>query len=253
MAEVDGVGPPEVTSTLAESEEEDLQSPLEVPRPKRAQGQWELGYREPLTPQEQNKRNQDGLDVYDRIIHHYAVNGWDSIDPADLTGRFRWYGLYTQRPEEDKMFMMRVRVPGGQLSAEQLLAVAGIARRLGGGVVDVTAGQNFQFHNRRDRCVRVSRRHSLCPGREPSSDRHQGVLQPAPQIQDLDHRMHPSLWLRRGERHRRRGPPRRGPRRLRRARWWRAVYHAAHGSEPRGLCPPGGAGRGLRGDNPALS
>ncbi|HXO66534.1 MAG TPA: nitrite/sulfite reductase [Candidatus Dormibacteraeota bacterium] len=149
MAEVDGVGPPEVTSTLAESEEEEAESPLEVPRPKRAQGQWELGYREPLTPQEQNKRNQDGLDVYDRIIHHYAVNGWDSIDPADLTGRFRWYGLYTQRPEEDKMFMMRVRVPGGQLSAEQLLAVAGIARRLGGGVVDVTDRQNFQFHNLR--------------------------------------------------------------------------------------------------------
>ena len=61
--EVDATAVP-VTSTLAESEEEYLASPLEVPRAKRAQGQWEMGYREPLTPQEQNKRNQAGLDVY---------------------------------------------------------------------------------------------------------------------------------------------------------------------------------------------
>ena len=154
MADVESRGVPDVTSTLAESEEEEVASPLEVPRPKRAQGQWEMGYREPLTPQEQNKRNQDGLDVYERIINDYAVNGWDSIDPADLSGRFRWYGIYTQRPEEDKMFMMRVRVPGGQLTADQLGAVAAIARRWGGGVLDVTDRQNFQFHNLRIEDVR---------------------------------------------------------------------------------------------------
>jgi sulfite reductase (ferredoxin) len=154
MADVESRGVPDVTSTLAESEEEEVESALEVPRPKRAQGQWEMGYREPLTPQEQNKRNQDGLDVYERIINDYAVNGWDSIDPADLSGRFRWYGIYTQRPEEDKMFMMRVRVPGGQLTADQLGAVAAIARRWGGGVLDVTDRQNFQFHNLRIEDVR---------------------------------------------------------------------------------------------------
>ena len=140
---------PETGGTLAESEEDTLlqDSPLEIPRPKRAQGQWALGYLEPLTPQESNKRNQDGLDVFERIIHQYAREGWDSIDPADLSGRFRWYGLYTQRPEEDKMFMMRIRIPGGQLTAEQLDACAGLARRWGKGVVDVTDRQNFQFHN----------------------------------------------------------------------------------------------------------
>ncbi|HEY8740897.1 MAG TPA: nitrite/sulfite reductase, partial [Candidatus Dormibacteraeota bacterium] len=121
--------------------------PVEIPLPKRAQGQWGLGYREPLTPQEQNKRNQDGLDVYDRIVNEYSVAGWDSIDPADLSGRFRWYGLYTQRPEEDKRFMMRVRVTGGQLNSEQLVACADIADRWGKGVIDVTDRQNFQFHN----------------------------------------------------------------------------------------------------------
>jgi sulfite reductase (ferredoxin) len=150
MTEGNGQHPEvEPSGTLAESEEETLleSSPLEIPRPKRAQGQWALGYLEPLTPQETNKRNQDGLDVYDRIVNKYAKEGWDTIDPADLTGRFRWYGLYTQRPEEDKMFMMRVRIPGGQLTAEQLDACASIARRWGKGVMDVTDRQNFQFHN----------------------------------------------------------------------------------------------------------
>ena len=120
---------------------------VEIPRPARAQGQWGLGYLEPLTPQEQNKRNQDGLDVYDRIVNVYAREGYDAIDPADLTGRFRWYGLYTQRPEEDRMFMMRVRLTGGQLTSEQLIACASIAERWGKGVIDITDRQNFQFHN----------------------------------------------------------------------------------------------------------
>jgi sulfite reductase (ferredoxin) len=132
-----------VTSTLAEADEE----ALEIPRPKRAQGQWGLGYLEPLTPSESNKRNQDGLDVYTRIVNEYSIHGYDAIDPADLNGRFRWYGLYTQRPEEDKRFMMRVRVSGGILTAEQLDACAEISRRWGGGVIDVTDRQNFQFHN----------------------------------------------------------------------------------------------------------
>jgi sulfite reductase (ferredoxin) len=131
--------------------DEDVQfeqdAPLEIPRPKRAQGQWGLGYMEPLTPQEQNKRNQDGLDVYDRIVNEYSVKGWDAIDPADLSGRFRWYGLYTQRPEEDQRFMMRVRITGGQLNSEQLVACADIAERFGKGVIDVTDRQNFQFHH----------------------------------------------------------------------------------------------------------
>ncbi len=129
------------TSTLPDT--------VEIPVAKRAQGQWGMGYREPLTLSEQNKRNQDGLDVYDRIVNHYARAGWDAIDAADLSGRFRWYGLYTQRPESDRLFMMRVRISGGQLTSQQLVAISEIARRWGGGVLDVTDRQNIQFHNLR--------------------------------------------------------------------------------------------------------
>lgn len=118
-------------------------------RPPRPEGQWALGYREPLTRQERVKRDQDGLDVYDRIVNVYAKGGFGSIDPADLQNRFRWWGLYTQLPEEEGRFMMRLRLAGGQLTADQVDACAAVARRYGQGVVDVTDRQNFQFHNLR--------------------------------------------------------------------------------------------------------
>jgi sulfite reductase (ferredoxin) len=130
-------------------------------RRKRGEGQWALGYREPLNKNEENKKNDDGLNVRQRIIDVYSRYGFDSIDPADLRGRFRWYGLYTQRrpgidggktailePEEldDKYFMLRVRIDGGQLSNQQLTTIAGISRKYARGTADVTDRQNIQLH-----------------------------------------------------------------------------------------------------------
>src|ERR1700761_640395 len=72
-------------------------TPAKAPRRKRGEGQWALGYHEPLNKNEENKKNDDGLNVRQRIIDIYSKQGFDSIDPADLRGRMRWYGLYTQR------------------------------------------------------------------------------------------------------------------------------------------------------------
>ena len=132
-----------------------------APRRKRGEGQWALGYREPLNKNEENKKFDDGLNVRQRIIDIYAKRGFDSIDPADLRGRFRWYGLYTQRrpgidggktailePEEldERYFMLRVRIDGGQLSAEQLRVISDISVRYARGTADVTDRQNIQLH-----------------------------------------------------------------------------------------------------------
>ena len=38
----------------------------------RGDGQWALGYREPLNKNEELKKNDDGLNVRDRIINVYA-------------------------------------------------------------------------------------------------------------------------------------------------------------------------------------
>ena len=94
---------------------------------KRGEGQWALGYREPLNKNEENKRNDDGLNVRQRIIDIYSKYGFDSIDPADLRGRFRWYGLYTQRrPGIDGG---QDRGPGARGARRPLLHAAGPHRR----------------------------------------------------------------------------------------------------------------------------
>ncbi|HZJ09891.1 MAG TPA: hypothetical protein VFD39_09360, partial [Trueperaceae bacterium] len=66
-------------------------------RPKKGEGQWALGYNEPLNKNEQSKKDDNPLNVRARIINIYSRKGFASIDPADLRGRFRWMGLYTQR------------------------------------------------------------------------------------------------------------------------------------------------------------
>jgi sulfite reductase (ferredoxin) len=150
-----------VSGATATSTPAKAQGKPSAPRRKRGEGQWALGYREPLNKNEENKKFDDGLNVRQRIIDIYAKGGFDSIDPADLRGRFRWYGLYTQRrpgidggktavlePEEldDRYFMLRVRIDGGQLSGEQLRVISDISVKYARGTADVTDRQNIQLH-----------------------------------------------------------------------------------------------------------
>jgi sulfite reductase (ferredoxin) len=128
---------------------------------RKGQGQWALGYREPLNPNERAKRDDDGLNVRRRIIDIYQHTGFAGIDPADLRSRMRWYGLYTQRapgipggrtailePEdlEDEYFMMRIRIDGGALLADQLAVIGEVASTYGRDVADITDRQNVQLH-----------------------------------------------------------------------------------------------------------
>ena len=128
---------------------------------RRGQGQWALGYREPLNPNERSKKDDDPLNVRARIENIYQHTGFAGIDPGDLRGRFRWFGLYTQRrqgipggqtatlePEEleDEYFMMRIRCDGGALTSEQLRVIADISTTYGRDVADISDRQNIQLH-----------------------------------------------------------------------------------------------------------
>ncbi|MFD8455051.1 nitrite/sulfite reductase [Streptomyces antimycoticus] len=127
----------------------------------RGEGQWAAGHFTPLNGNEQTKKDDDGLNVRTRIETIYAHRGFDSIDGADLRGRMRWWGLYTQRkpgidggktailePEEldDEHFMMRVRIDGGRLTTEQLRVVGEISEEFARGTADITDRQNVQYH-----------------------------------------------------------------------------------------------------------
>jgi sulfite reductase (ferredoxin) len=127
----------------------------------RGEGQWAMGHREPLNPNERTKKDDDGLNVRARIESIYAHRGFASIDPADLRGRMRWWGLYTQRrpgidggrtavlePHEldDEYFMLRVRIDGGQLDLTQLRAIARVSTLYARDTADLTDRQNIQLH-----------------------------------------------------------------------------------------------------------
>jgi sulfite reductase (ferredoxin) len=133
------------------------------PRPAkgRSEGQWALGEREPLNPNEQFKLDDDALNVRDRIINQYAKTGFDSIDKADLRGRFRWMGLYTQREQgydgswtgdenadllEANYFMMRVRCDGGALSTAALRTLGQISTEFARDTADISDRENLQYH-----------------------------------------------------------------------------------------------------------
>ena len=76
----------------------DRPTPRVTPR-KRGEGQWGLGYHEPLNSAEQIKKDDDGLNVRERIDRIFAPGGFRSIGKQDLRSRLRWYGLYTQRKQ----------------------------------------------------------------------------------------------------------------------------------------------------------
>ncbi|MEV5018831.1 sulfite reductase SirA [Streptomyces sp. NPDC053780] len=127
----------------------------------RGEGQWAAGHFTPLNANEQTKKDDDGLNVRTRIETIYSKRGFDSIDPGDLRGRMRWWGLYTQRkqgidggktavlePEEldDSYFMLRVRIDGGALTTAQLRVVGEISQEFARGTADITDRQNVQYH-----------------------------------------------------------------------------------------------------------
>ena len=139
----------------------DGERPARPARAARPNGQWKVDGTEPLNANEKWKQEDGGLSVRERIETIYAREGFDSITGDDLHGRFRWWGLYTQRKPgidggktatlephelEDKFFMLRVRIDGGALTTEQLRVVADISKDFGRDSADITDRQNIQLH-----------------------------------------------------------------------------------------------------------
>lgn len=129
--------------------------------PTKPHGQWLVDGTEPLNANEQFKLDDNGLNVRERIEQVYAKGGFASIDPTDLHGRFRWWGLYTQRKPgidggrtaqlephelEDEYFMLRVRIDGGQLTTAQLRVIGELSTEFARDSADLTDRQNVQLH-----------------------------------------------------------------------------------------------------------
>jgi len=106
---------------------------------------------------ERLKREKNAWDHLDEI-RQFAQQGHGSIPPEWLGTYFRTWGIYTQgdgrgviggsggEGKSTPYFMMRVRIPNGLLTSQQLRTIADISREHGNGVADITVRQNIQLH-----------------------------------------------------------------------------------------------------------
>ena len=91
--------------------------------------------------EERVKHELHPLDAYDQILENAATN--KAPDKEEIF-RFKWSGLFFLTPNKEA-FMARLRIPGGLLKTFQLRELAGIARELTSGYVQITTRANLQM------------------------------------------------------------------------------------------------------------
>ena len=77
-------------------------------------------------------------------IADYAKSGYESIEPHDMDFFLKCFGIF-DRPQTPGLFMMRVRIPGGQLSTGQAAALGIIATKYGNDYIDITTRMQIEF------------------------------------------------------------------------------------------------------------
>lgn len=84
----------------------------------------------------------DDIDKYERDVERFLAGG---LTPAMMRSRRVPFGIYEQR--RDCTYMVRVRVAGGALAAEQARQLAALAAEYSNGQLHVTTRQDVQFHD----------------------------------------------------------------------------------------------------------
>ena len=94
-----------------------------------------------LCREERWKYEQNPLDIWDKLLAHADENRAPA--PDDLF-RFKFHGLFYVAPAQDS-FMIRLRIPGGILTAHQMRGLAAMASDWGSGRADITTRANLQI------------------------------------------------------------------------------------------------------------
>jgi ferredoxin-nitrite reductase len=93
---------------------------------------------------EKLKAEKDGLAVK-ADLEEFAKIGWEAMDAGDREHRLKWLGVFF-RPVTPGKFMMRLRLPNGIVTSEQMRVLAEILQRYGeDGYGDITTRQNIQL------------------------------------------------------------------------------------------------------------
>ena len=197
---------------------------------------------------ERLKREKNPWEAFDEV-RAFAREGRSSVLPEWASAYFKWWGIYTQgdgvgavggkggEGKATEYFMMRIGMPNGMLTSEQIRVIADIAAnaRAGPGRHHRPPGHSTSLadhrvhsrDHRRPRPHRTLAQRSLrrccaqcdrlpagrfgcttrsstprpCPDWPTHAGRQPGALQPAAQIQDLDHRLFRLVLLSRDQRH----------------------------------------------------
>ena len=80
------------------------------------------------------------LDELPRLI----ATGYADIPEEDIV-RLKWWGLYHDKPKIGT-FMLRIKLPAGRLTPEQLRAVGELSNEHGRGAGELTTRQTIQLH-----------------------------------------------------------------------------------------------------------
>jgi ferredoxin-nitrite reductase len=94
-----------------------------------------------LVPEELAKREKHPFDMWDEMLANAAA---ERFPKALDVFRYKFHGLFYVAPNQDA-FMLRLRIPGGILSAFHATALCAVAERFGGGYVDLTTRANLQI------------------------------------------------------------------------------------------------------------
>jgi len=94
-----------------------------------------------LSKPERWKLEEDPLEIWEKLCAHAAADKFP--DEADAF-RFKFHGLFHVAPAQDS-FMIRLRIPAGELHAHQLRGLADLAEECGNGHADITTRANLQL------------------------------------------------------------------------------------------------------------
>jgi len=92
------------------------------------------------------KAEKDGLAVKAEI-ERFAEIGWEAIADDDLQHRLKWLGVFFRKSTPGR-FMVRMRIPNGLLTSDQMRVLASVVEKCAEhGVADITTRQNIQIRS----------------------------------------------------------------------------------------------------------
>ena len=92
---------------------------------------------------ERIKREKDPLGMLGELPALIAA-GYEQVPEEDLV-RLKWWGLYHDKPKIGT-FMLRIKLPAGRITPEQLRAVGDLSLRYGKGSGELSTRQTIQLH-----------------------------------------------------------------------------------------------------------